>query len=139
MLFEQAGKTKGHIPICGKINGEDYKQTLVKYKGEWRLYVNNSILKNSPKRIGETLTITIEYDTDDRTLTPDPKFIKALNQNKNAKLIFDKLTPSLQKEIIRYIGSLKSEESKIKNINKAIGFLSGKNRFVGREPLKAIS
>jgi hypothetical protein len=36
-IFKSAGKEKGHIPICGNINGKPYRQTLVKYSGEWRL------------------------------------------------------------------------------------------------------
>jgi len=132
-ILMQAGKDKGHIPVCGTVNKNAYTQTLVKYKGEWRLYINTSMLKNSPIRIGEEIEITIDLDTNDRTLTPHPKLIAALAKNKKAKSIFDKLSPSKQKEIIRYISFLKSEESIHKNIEKAIGFLEGKNRFAGRD------
>jgi hypothetical protein len=132
-VFKQAGKDKGHIPICGTVNGEEYTQTLVKYKGEWTLYINTKMLKDSPKRIGEEIEIGITFDPTDRTLTPHPKLLKALNENKTAKSEFDKLPPSRQKEIIRYISFLKTEESITKNIAKAIGFLNGKNRFIGRD------
>lgn len=132
-VFKQAGKDKGYIPICGTVNGEEYTQTLVKYKGEWTLYINTKMLKNSPKRIGEEIEIGIAFDPTDRTLTPHPKLLKALNENKTAKSEFDKLPPSRQKEIIRYISFLKTEESVTKNIAKAIGFLNGKNRFIGRD------
>lgn len=36
-IFEQAGKNKGQIPIKGTINHTPYKQTLVKFNGEWRI------------------------------------------------------------------------------------------------------
>ena len=61
-IFKKAGKDKGHIPVCGTINGVPYTQTLVRYSGEWRLYVNTVMLKNSPKRIGETIEISIAFD-----------------------------------------------------------------------------
>ncbi len=48
-IFIQVGKNKGNIPICGFINELPYSQTLLKYKGEWRLYVNLKMLPNSPK------------------------------------------------------------------------------------------
>lgn len=131
-IFMQAGKDKGYIPVCGTVNKEPYIQTLVKYKGEWRLYINTSMLKNAPKRIGEEIEITIELDSSERTLTPHPQLIAALVENKKAKSVFDNLSPSRQKEIIRYISFLKSEESINKNIEKAIGFLNGKNHFLGR-------
>lgn len=131
-IFEQSGKNKGFIPIRGTINGNHFIQTLVKYKGEWRLYVNTQILKNSPKRIGENITVFVEFDPSDRTITPHPKLVTALNKDKTARKVFDSLSPSKQKEIIRYISFLKSEESISNNIEKVIGFLTGKNNFLGQ-------
>lgn len=134
-LFEQAGKKKGPIPIHGTVNGTEYRQNLVKYKGAWRLYINTTMLKNSPKRIGEMLELTIAFDPSDRTLKPHPKLVMALNKSPKAKKKFESLTPSLQKEIVRYILSLKTEESIDRNVRRAIGFLSGKTSFVGRKSL----
>lgn len=132
-LFSAYGKDKGHVPVCGKINEKLYTQTLIKYQGEWRLYINTIMLKNSPKRIGEEISVEIQIDTTDRTLTPHPKLVRALNENPTAKEVFENLTPSKQKEIIKYISFLKSEKSIDENIEKAIGFLLGKNRFIGRD------
>lgn len=132
-IFKAAGKEKGHIPICGLINKKPYRQTLVKYSGDWRLYVNTHMLKDSPKRIGETIEISVEHDAADRTIGPHPAFVKALAKNKQAKKVFDALPPSRQKEIVRYIVNLKTEESRLRNIDKAIAFLMGKERFAGRD------
>ena len=131
-IFAQSGKFKGHIPIRGTINGKNYIQTLVKYKGDWRLYINTTMLKDSPKRIGEEITVTVEYDPSDRTIKPHPKLLKALTKNKTAKNIFDRLAPSKKKEIVRYISFLKSDESISSNVEKVIGFLNGENSFLGR-------
>lgn len=132
-IFKAAGRDKGPIPVCGKINGNEYTQTLVKYGGEWRLYINTTMLPNSPKRIGENIDVTIQFDSHDRTWIPHPLLISALDENTEAKKIFESLAPSKQKEIVRYISTLKSETTRLNNIEKAIGFLLGKNRFVGRD------
>lgn len=132
-IFQQAGKSKGYIPICGTVNDLAFKQTLVKFKGEWRFYINTSMLKNSPKRIGEILDIKIQFDSSDRTLKLNEKLSEALSKNKTALKVFQSLSPSKQNEMNRYITNLKSEEIIQKNIKKAIGFLLGKNSFVGRE------
>ena len=132
-IFKQAGKNKGHIPVAGTINHLPYQQTLLRYDGLWRLYINTVMLKNSPKRIGETIEVTIQFDPADRTIKPHPKLTEALKNNSAAKSEFDKLSPSLQKEIVRYIASLKTEESRDRNIEKAINFLLGKGAFIGRE------
>src|ERR1700745_1811446 len=102
-IFKQADKDKGPIPIRGTINDNPYRQTLVKYRDAWRLYINNSMLKNSPKRIGETVVIAVEFDPVNRNIKPHPKLVKALKENKEAKKIFDNLPPSRQNEIVRYI------------------------------------
>ena len=52
---------------------------------------------------------------------------------KKAKKIFDALAPSLRKEIVRYISFLKTEKSVEENVVKAIDFLLGRGRFVGRD------
>ena len=132
-IFRQSGKDKGHIAVCGSVNGKAYKQTLVKYSGDWRLYINMTMLKNSPKRLGEMIDITIQHDPADRMIQPHPAFAKALHENKEAKKVFDGLPPSRKKEILRYIAALKTPESLSKNIQRALGFLKGDNRFVGRD------
>lgn len=133
LLFEEAGINKGYIPIKGMVNGKDYKQTLLRYQGAWRLYINTEILPNSPKRIGEILELSVVFDPTDRSLVPHPELEQALAENEAAKTVFDRLAPSKRKEIIRYISFLKTDHSRRKNIEKAIGFLLGNNRFIGRE------
>lgn len=134
-IFSQAGKNKGHIPVVGTVNGLAYQQTLLKYSGLWRLYINTLMLKNSPKRIGETIEVTIEFDPSDRTIKPHPKLIAALKNNLEAKSRFDNLAPSMQKEMVRYISSLKTEESRDRNIERAIHYLLGKGLFIGKRTL----
>lgn len=68
------------------------------------------MLPNSPKRIGETITVVIEVDTKDRTIPIPPKLNAALQYDIVAKNAFDNLTPSLQKEKICYISILKNEK-----------------------------
>jgi uncharacterized protein YdeI (YjbR/CyaY-like superfamily) len=60
----------------------------------------------------------------------------ALNSNPQAKERFEGLSPSLQKEIVRYISHLKTEASIDRNVDRAINFLLAKETFVGRKPLE---
>ncbi len=132
-LFGQAGKDKGPIPICGTVNGKKYVQMLVKYRGEWRLYVNTTMLENSPNRVRETVEITVVFDPTERTVEPHPKLLKALKENPKAKKVFNRLPASRRKEIIKYISFLRTEKSIEKNVARAINFLLGKERFIGRD------
>ena len=132
-LFVEAGRSKGPIPIRGSVNRRPYQQTLVRFRGEWRLYVNMQMLDDSPRRIGEQLELTVAFDPSDRTIQPHPKLVAALNANPMASEAFDRLSPSRQKEIIRYVDSLKSEASVDRNVERAVGFLLGDEPFVGRD------
>jgi hypothetical protein len=132
-IFEQACKDKGHIRIKGTVNGDPYKQTLVKYSGEWRLYINTTMLKDSPKRIGEKIDLTVEFDSEGKEAPVSLEFLKALRKDKAAQQIFDELSPSRRNEIVRYLASLKTKESLDRNILRAINFLHGRERFMGRD------
>lgn len=132
-LFEEFGRDKGPIPIKGTVNKKAYKQTLVRYSGEWRLYINTTMLKDSPKRIGEEITLTVGLDDESREITTPIKFTKALEEDSEAASVFETLTPSLKKEIIRYLANMKTEASLDRNILRAIRFLKGEERFVGRD------
>jgi hypothetical protein len=132
-VFEQASKNKGKIPVKMKIDGHAFVQTLVKWQGAWRLYLNMPMRKAAQKDVGDLADFEIAYDPIIRVFPVHPKFEQALQENKQAKEIFDSLRPSLQLEINRYFGFLKTEESVDRNVNKAILFLLGKGRFVGRD------
>jgi hypothetical protein len=135
-VLKEAGKDKGPIRVRGTINGDPYRQTLLRYKGAWRLYVNGFMLKNSPKRIGEKIVVEVEFDPEDKKVEPHPKLTEALRKNKTAAAAWVKLTPSRRWEIVRYIGSLKTDESIDRNILRAIRHLNGKEGFAGRWPWK---
>ena len=132
-VLHEAGRTTGPIPVRGTVNGEPYQQTLVKFRAAWRLYVNMTMLDDSPRRIGESIGATVGFDPSDRTIAPHPKLVAMLDSNPAAKTAFDDMAPSRQKEIVRYIDNLKTEESVDRNVRRALDFLLGKGRFVGRE------
>ena len=132
-VFEQAGKNKGKIPIKMKIDGHEFPQTLIKWRGSWRLYLNTPMRTAAQKDVGDMANFEIEYDPIPRTVPIHPKFEKALRENNEAKKVFDSLRPSLQLEINRYFSNLKTESSVDRNVTRAIQFLLGKQRFVARD------
>lgn len=132
-IFAKAGKNKGPVPVHGTIDDVLYTQTLVRYANEWRLYINTKMLKHSPKRIGELIKITIDFDPTNRTLAIHPKLQEALGRHTHARQVFDSLAPSLRHEINRYITNLKTDAKVDQNVQRAIDFLEGRGRFVGRD------
>ena len=135
-IFVQAGKDKGKIPVKIKMDEHEFTQTLIKWSGAWRLYLNTPMRKAAQKEVGDVANFEIAHDPRERTVPMHPKFKKALRENKEAKKVFDSLRPSLQLEINRYFSNLKTEMTVDKNVVKAIQFLLGKGRFVARDKPK---
>ncbi|MCE3074619.1 YdeI/OmpD-associated family protein [Chryseobacterium gwangjuense] len=132
-IFETSGRNKSPIPVKGTVNGKEYTQNLMKYLGEWRLYINMIMLKDSPKRIGETIEICVEYDNSDRTISIHPQLDKAIQESPVALENFESLIPSRRLELIRYINNLKTEASIQRNIEKIIRHLHGETDFFGKK------
>jgi hypothetical protein len=107
------------------VNGKPFTQTLVKYQGAWRLYINGIMRAAAGVDVGDTTHISLDFDPTPRTEALHPKLVDALDRNKAAKTAFEKLTPSRQKEILRYLNSMKTEESLERNIERVLKHLLG--------------
>ncbi|MEZ4803174.1 MAG: YdeI/OmpD-associated family protein [Gelidibacter sp.] len=132
-LFDDFGKTKGQIPVKLKIDGHEFTQTLVKYSGHWRLYLNAPMRNAAKKEVGDSALFELRFDPEERITEMPNQLGDALRETPEAKVVFDDLTPSRKKEIMRYISNLKTQESIDKNVKKAIDFLLSKGRFIGRD------
>jgi len=126
LLFKQSGKSKGPIPVKGTLNRKPFKQTLVKYQGAWRLYLNTPMRQAAGIDVGDSAKVKIEFDPKPRTVPMHPVLRAALAKNKEAKNAFQKFPPSHQKEILRYVNFLKNEETVKRNVEKVIRQLMGK-------------
>ncbi|WP_160137370.1 YdeI/OmpD-associated family protein [Chryseobacterium sp. c4a] len=132
-IFETSGKNKSPIPVKGTVNGKEFEQNLMKYLGEWRLYVNLTMLKNSPKRIGEMIEVVMEYDDVERSISIHPQLEKAIRDSTVATANFEKLIPSRRHELMKYINNLKTEASIQRNVEKIIRHLHGEIDFFGKK------
>jgi hypothetical protein len=102
-------------------------QTLVKYQGAWRLYINGIMREAAGIDVGDPAHIRLEFDPTPRTDPIHPELVRALAKNKSARVAFEGLTPSRQKEILRYLNSMKTEESLERNIERVIKQLLGED------------
>ncbi|MEO7984113.1 MAG: DUF1905 domain-containing protein [Bacteroidota bacterium] len=118
---------KGYIPVKGTINGHSFIQTLVPVKNApYRLFVNGPMLKGSGARLGDTVKFILERDITTRAEPFPPALKKELKSN-GLLVEFNMLIPAKQKEILRYLNHLKTEESLLRNIDKVIAQLKNKS------------
>lgn len=122
--------TKGYIKIKGTVNEFPFKKSLVSVKnGLYRLFVNIPTLKGANTAVGKNANFEIEHDYNivtkeypvPKTLTEQLKKGKMLNDFKN-------LTESRKKNILKYLNSIKTEETLQKNIGKLITKLENKEK-----------
>lgn len=119
-LLQNAGKTSGSIPVRGTLNGKKFLQTIVKYRGAWRLYLNTEMRKDAGIGVGDTAKVIIAFDPKPRTVPMNKKLAAALSKNKRARDAFEKLPPSHQKAILRYLNWLKTDEAVERGVKKVI-------------------
>lgn len=122
-LFTQAGQDRRPIPVRGRLNGQPFLQTVVKYAGAWRLYLNTEMRTATGTSVGDVVTVALGFDAKPRDVPMVPQLARALARAPKAKAAFDLLAPSRQKEILRYLGSLKNETTVTKNVDKVIRHL----------------
>jgi hypothetical protein len=118
---------RGYIPVRGHIDGFAFEQTLVPVKnGPYRLYVNGLMLKGSKRKVGDTTKFAIEQTTNKRKDEVMPASLKRKLVETKLLSSFRDLTPSRQKEFLRYLNYLKTPEAKTRNINNIVAFLMDK-------------
>ena len=140
-IFRQAGKDKGPISVRGKLNEAPFQQSVVRYQGDWKLYINGIMAKKAgldytgsiTAIVGREVKVEVEFDPHPPTYPMIEPFQKALNKHPRAKSAYEQLTPGRKKEILRYFSFMKSKEALQRNIEKALQVLSGKEaRFMAR-------
>lgn len=131
---------KKPMPVLVQINGAPTPPWRINMMpigdGDYYLYLHGDVRRVSNTKVGDTVTVDLEFDKDYKNgpMHPMPDwFQNALDENKKAKENWDMLIPSRKKEILRYFSWLKSDEARERNIKKAIFVLSGnEGRFMAR-------
>lgn len=129
------------MPVMIQVNGKPgspwHINMMPAGDGSFYLYLHGDVRKASDTKVGDLVTVDVEFDTKYRNgpMHPMPDwFDKALKSHPTAKENWDKLTPSRQKEILRYFSWLKSDEAKQRNLEKVTSILSGESgRFMARD------
>jgi len=124
-LFQKAGKSTGPLPVAGRLNGHRFVQTIVKYRGKQRLYLNTPMRKAAGIDVGDRANVEVEFDGRPRIVPIHPKFKRALAKNKKAHRTFQRLPPHRKKEILRYINFLKTAKSVDRVVARMVKQLTG--------------
>ncbi|MDQ2719661.1 MAG: YdeI/OmpD-associated family protein [Bacteroidota bacterium] len=121
-IIEQFGVGK-KPPVRITINGYTYRNTVAVMGGVFMVGVSAEHRKGANVAGGDEIEVTIELDTAPREVEVPAEFQKALNKNTVAKKNFEALSYSKKQGSVLPIKDAKTEETKIKRIEKAINML----------------
>ena len=102
------------------LNKYSYRCAIAKMGGKFLISLSAENRKNANVKGGDKLEIGLELDTAPRTVDIPIELQKAFDRNKVAKENFEKLAPSKKKAIVLSIKDARTEETKLKRIEKAI-------------------
>ena len=115
---------KKRVPVKATIDGESYRGRLVRMGGpDHILIVLKEIRAKIGKGFGDEVEVTVEEDTEPRVVEVPEDFRQALDQDPAAKMAFEKLSYSHQREHVRAIVEAKRPETRRRRIAKALEML----------------
>ncbi|MEO5501974.1 MAG: YdeI/OmpD-associated family protein [Ginsengibacter sp.] len=121
MLDELGGGRKPLVVVT--LNNYSYRCAVGKMGGRFMISLSAENRKNANVKGGDILEINLKLDTEPRTVEVPADLLKAFVANKIAKVNFEKLAPSKKKAIALSITDAKSNETRIRRIEKAIASL----------------
>lgn len=123
ILDELGGGKKPLVVVT--LNGYSYRSAVGKMGDKFMISLSAEHRTRANINGGDTLEVNLVLDTAPRTVELPVDLQKALDGNKTAKANFEKLAPGKKKAIVVSISDAKTEETKIKRIEKAIKQLMG--------------
>ncbi|HEY4211101.1 MAG TPA: YdeI/OmpD-associated family protein [Steroidobacteraceae bacterium] len=128
------------LPVRIRVNGEPkvpWRTNLMPVgDGSFYLYLHGDVREASRSGVGDVVNVAAEFDREYKggpAAAMPTWFGRALRRNAVAHRNWKQLSPSRQKEILRYLTSLKSPEAQQRNTRRALHVLAGgKARFMAR-------
>jgi hypothetical protein len=128
---EKVFGTRARVPVRGTINGFPYRSSIFPYRdGKHYMAVNKATREGAKAKGGETISVVMERDEEPRVITPSTDLARALKASKEARVAWEKLSYTHQKEYAKAIEDAKKPETRARRIEKTIAQLEA-----GKKPL----
>jgi hypothetical protein len=112
-------QTNRRAPLRVTINGHTYKSTAVGVDGECRVVFPSAERLAAKAQNGEIVQVTLELDSGYRTVEMHPELVLALEKAGLAE-VFAELSYSKRKEFARQVAEAKTDDTRLRRIEKAI-------------------
>ncbi len=112
-------------PVKVSLNGYTYRTTIAVMGGVFMLPLSAEHREAAGVKAGDKVDITLELDTEPRTVTVPKDLAAALSKRRGAKAKFDALSYSARKEYVRQVESAKAQETRERRIAGIVAKLGG--------------
>jgi hypothetical protein len=108
---------KGKKPaVRVTVNGYSYRSTVASYGDVFMLPLSQERREAAGVSAGEEVTVTLELDTEPRTVEVPDDLAAALAEKPGARAAFDALAYSARKEFVRQVNEAKAAETRQRRI-----------------------
>lgn len=107
------------VPVKAVINGAEYRGSIVRMGGKYMLGIPKAFRETAGIHAGEHIVVTIERDTDERTVAVPNDFAEVLVRS-GLRDAFDTMSYTHRKEHVRAIEEAKAAETRTRRIAKAV-------------------
>jgi hypothetical protein len=127
---QDAFGSKARVSVKGTINGHPFHNSLrPEGDGTHSMMVGKELQAGAKARAGDTVRVSLEPDTTERTVDVPADLRHALDAKPAAASFFDGMTYSQKKEYVDWIASAKQAATRTSRIEKAVEMLlAGKKR-----------
>ena len=112
-------------PVIVTINGFTYRSTVAAYGDVYMLPLSQERRAAAGVDAGDVIEVTLELDTEPRTVEVPADLAAALAEKPGATAAFDKLAYSARKEHVRQVVEAKAQDTRERRIAKIVGGLGG--------------
>jgi uncharacterized protein YdeI (YjbR/CyaY-like superfamily) len=117
---EKAWPVRNRLRVRGEIGGFPFRTSLFAESrgGGHFLLVNKKMQAAAKVRVGEKARIKLEPDLEERPTLIPPELDAALKADRKLRKWFDAMSPSMRREIGKWIGDASSAETRLKRAQK---------------------
>jgi hypothetical protein len=121
-----AGLQSGKKPkVKVSLNGHTYRSTVAAYKDVFMLPLSAENRNAAGVKAGDMVEVTLELDTEPRTVEVPADLSEALAAKPGATQAFEKLAYSMRKEHVRQVETAKATETRQRRIAAIVAKLGG--------------
>jgi hypothetical protein len=117
------GEGAKRFPARATINGVTLRTTVTRMRGEYLFGLSAAARGQAGIQAGDTVSFTLELDTEPRTVDVPEALAAALDADAEARTAFDALAYTHRKEFARWVAEAKRDETRDTRVNRALQML----------------